>query len=219
MTTVGETSVGKRLGLVLAGGGAKGAYQFGALKRLAEEGLHFSAVSGTSVGGLNGAIWATGNLARGEQIWMNLRQDQFLPWRAPFPFSLVTGMILATWHALFHYRKGTVSLPDSRFRKPLVRLNAAIGIILFVFFVPHIFGSSHPPLWLLLSAIACFATFAILINQQGLLFGAIKRSFWMIAALLYFGSALFVPIAMVERGASLLHIFLSISRLFSPFWS
>ena len=40
-----------KIGMVLEGGGAKGAYQFGVLKRFAEEGIFFDCVAGTSVGG------------------------------------------------------------------------------------------------------------------------------------------------------------------------
>ncbi len=48
----------KEYGLVLDGGGARGAYQIGAWTALAEAGMKFSAVAGTSVGALNGAlIW------------------------------------------------------------------------------------------------------------------------------------------------------------------
>ncbi|MDR1037082.1 MAG: patatin-like phospholipase family protein [Deltaproteobacteria bacterium] len=46
----------ERVGLVLSGGGAKGAWEAGALKALAETGLEVSAVSGASVGALNGAV-------------------------------------------------------------------------------------------------------------------------------------------------------------------
>jgi len=45
-------------GLVLAGGGAKGAYHAGALRYLAEQETQIVAVAGTSVGALNGALVA-----------------------------------------------------------------------------------------------------------------------------------------------------------------
>jgi len=49
--------VGKR-GLVLSGGGSKGAYQVGVLKALMEEGRQYDVVSGVSVGALIGAHMA-----------------------------------------------------------------------------------------------------------------------------------------------------------------
>jgi NTE family protein len=47
-----------RVGLVLSGGGAKGAYQVGVIKYLAEAGIEIQAVSGASIGALNGSIIA-----------------------------------------------------------------------------------------------------------------------------------------------------------------
>ncbi len=43
-------------GLVLEGGGTKGAYQIGAYKALRELGIEFQGVTGTSIGALNGAF-------------------------------------------------------------------------------------------------------------------------------------------------------------------
>lgn len=43
-------------GLVLAGGGAKGAYQAGAIQYIAELGLQPQIIAGTSIGALNGAV-------------------------------------------------------------------------------------------------------------------------------------------------------------------
>lgn len=47
-----------RIGLVLSGGGAKGAYQVGVLKALTEMGVQVDAIAGASIGALNGAIIA-----------------------------------------------------------------------------------------------------------------------------------------------------------------
>ena len=49
---------GKPKALVLAGGGARGAYQVGALERLAESGFVPDVVAGTSIGALNGSLVA-----------------------------------------------------------------------------------------------------------------------------------------------------------------
>src|SRR5688572_25310 len=56
-------------GLVLEGGGAKGAYQFGCLLALAEHGIQVDAIAGTSVGALNGALVAYDRLAEGREYW------------------------------------------------------------------------------------------------------------------------------------------------------
>lgn len=47
-----------RIGLVLAGGGARGAYQVGVVHRLADLGVPVAALAGCSIGALNGAIVA-----------------------------------------------------------------------------------------------------------------------------------------------------------------
>ena len=56
-------------GLVLEGGGAKGAYQVGAIKALVEMGYEFSAIAGTSIGAINGAFVASGQLDFIYSIW------------------------------------------------------------------------------------------------------------------------------------------------------
>lgn len=50
----------KEYGLVFDGGGARGAYQIGAWRALSEAGVKISAVAGTSVGALNGALVCMG---------------------------------------------------------------------------------------------------------------------------------------------------------------
>lgn len=57
------------LGLVLEGGGARGAFQMGAVKALFDEGYRFEGVAGTSIGALNGAIIAQGDFELGYEWW------------------------------------------------------------------------------------------------------------------------------------------------------
>ena len=47
----------KEYGLVLAGGGTKGAYQVGVWKALKELDINVKAIAGTSIGALNGALF------------------------------------------------------------------------------------------------------------------------------------------------------------------
>lgn len=60
-------------GVVLAGGGGKGAYQVGVWKALTEYGIaqKVTVISGTSVGGLNAALFAGFPAADAEKIWLN----------------------------------------------------------------------------------------------------------------------------------------------------
>ena len=59
-------------GLVLAGGGGKGAYQVGVWKALKEFGLDkkITVMSGTSVGGLNAALFSSVSAQDAENIWI-----------------------------------------------------------------------------------------------------------------------------------------------------
>lgn len=47
----------KEYGLVLAGGGTKGAYEVGVWKALKEMNINITAVVGASIGALNGALF------------------------------------------------------------------------------------------------------------------------------------------------------------------
>ena len=51
-----QLDLSKEYGLVLEGGGARGAYQVGAWKALWEAGVKIKGMAGTSVGALNGAL-------------------------------------------------------------------------------------------------------------------------------------------------------------------
>ena len=63
----------KEYGLVFDGGGARGAYQIGAWKALVEAGIKVSAVAGTSVGALNGAMVCMGDVEKAEEIWATMK--------------------------------------------------------------------------------------------------------------------------------------------------
>ena len=61
-----------KLGLVLAGGGAKGSYQVGAYKALLELGLRPDIITGASVGSLNGAMFTMGKLDEAVELWTSM---------------------------------------------------------------------------------------------------------------------------------------------------
>lgn len=65
-------------GIVLEGGGAKGAYQIGAWKALKEAGVKIRGIAGTSVGALNGALMCMGDLELAENVWGNLTYSQVM---------------------------------------------------------------------------------------------------------------------------------------------
>ncbi len=57
------------IGLVLEGGGAKGAFHVGVLKALYDRGYEFQGVAGTSIGAINGALVAQGDFDRLYDLW------------------------------------------------------------------------------------------------------------------------------------------------------
>lgn len=65
-----------KYGLVLAGGGAKGAYQIGAWKALREMGITFEAIAGVSVGSINGALIAAGDFDKAIEMWNSVSIDK-----------------------------------------------------------------------------------------------------------------------------------------------
>ena len=74
---------GKKVGLVLCGWGGKGAYQIGVWKALKEAGIKPAAISGTSVGALNGAMMILDDYAAAEHIWQNIKTDDVLSLNSP----------------------------------------------------------------------------------------------------------------------------------------
>lgn len=98
------------IGLVLAGGGGRGAYQIGVWKYLWEQGLdrYVRGVSGTSVGGLNAALFAAGDYETAEKVWLNISPDKLLsPKKITFAdvarWAAVIGVSIPTVNGLFGF--------------------------------------------------------------------------------------------------------------------
>ena len=70
----------KDIGLILSGGGAKGAYQIGVFRALEESNLkkYITGISGTSIGALNTALFTCSNAVTAEEIWKNVKQSDLL---------------------------------------------------------------------------------------------------------------------------------------------
>ena len=62
----------KNLALTLEGGGARGAYQIGAVKALYSEGYTFKAIVGTSIGAINAAYIVQGDLEKIYKMWQEM---------------------------------------------------------------------------------------------------------------------------------------------------
>ena len=63
----------KTYAIALEGGGAKGGYEIGVWQALDEAGIKYNAVSGTSVGALNGGLMAMRDLPRAIDAWNNMK--------------------------------------------------------------------------------------------------------------------------------------------------
>lgn len=102
-----------KLGLTLSGGGGKGAYQIGAWQAMRDLGLdsQLSAIAGTSVGGLNGAMFAQGKFDQARDMWLNIESRNMLslqdvPGLAAQLASMAAGGVIAQTISHFVSTKG-----------------------------------------------------------------------------------------------------------------
>lgn len=103
----------KDTALVLSGGGAKGAFQAGALEVLREAGFTYNAISGISVGSLNGVMLATDQFDKLIKIWQGITTDKV--------YNKTSLVALARRY--LSYKLGLSAPPVSRFHnKPLKEL-------------------------------------------------------------------------------------------------
>lgn len=98
------------IGLVLSGGGGRGSYQVGVIKALAERGIKFELVAGTSVGALNGALVAAERVDKMIEIWENINLFKVLNIN---PASLAKGSLVDT-KALENLIRESISETDAK---------------------------------------------------------------------------------------------------------
>lgn len=68
----------KEYGLVLAGGGTKGAYEVGIWKALCEMGINITAIVGASIGALNGALFLQNDYMATAKMYENIKIDNIM---------------------------------------------------------------------------------------------------------------------------------------------
>jgi NTE family protein len=73
-----QLDLDREYGIVLEGGGAKGAYQVGAWRALREAGVKIRGAAGTSVGALNGALICMDDFQKAEHIWENISYSRVM---------------------------------------------------------------------------------------------------------------------------------------------
>lgn len=113
-----------KIGLVLSGGGAKGAYQVGVLKALSEMHINFDVISGASIGALNGAVLACAptveeGITRLETLWMDLAEKSPLQTQLHLPvyleLLLASGQQLLGLASIHRFAEFLQSLSNSNF--------------------------------------------------------------------------------------------------------
>ena len=116
------------VGVVLSGGGAKGAAEVGALKYIEEMGIPIDFVCGTSIGGLVGGFYALGYRAADleelfeSQDWSVMLTDRVAPEYIPYQTKMNRATYLLSFP--FHYPKGEGEKVEYRFRE---RVRKEIG--------------------------------------------------------------------------------------------
>lgn len=164
-------------GLVLEGGGTKGAYAFGLLERLHEEGVTFDCVSGTSVGALNALLWCSSEMALGRTLWQTLTRRRIFTFRsgsALFPLAFSA-------HLYFRFLKG---LPPFH-GHPNSRTNRILRFFFTLFnywSIPSLLLYDHetsrsPIMWLAFAIMALFIAHATLRKKTDLLDSTLENTF------------------------------------------
>ena len=74
--------------LVLCGGGSRGAYEIGAWQALRELGVRLDGVYGTSIGALNAALVARGDVESARELWLNLTLSRIVTVEDPEDFAV-----------------------------------------------------------------------------------------------------------------------------------
>lgn len=129
--------------LVLEGGGAKGAYSFGALLAFKACGIEFGAVSGTSVGALNAVLWSTNCLEAGRKLWESISFEAIYPVRIADPkrhsrlFILTVSSAWVLLQLAFATNKGVPSEYARTIHDLLVVFRLSYFCLLLYLFFPH----------------------------------------------------------------------------------
>ena len=87
-------------GLVLSGGGTKGAYEVGAWKALKKMNIPISAIVGTSIGAINGALMLQDDQRKIERIYSKIQMSDIFetseaidPSKSLFSLDNIRGLI------------------------------------------------------------------------------------------------------------------------------
>lgn len=107
-------------GLVLAGGGARGAYEVGVWRALEELGIKIGAICGTSIGSINGAVLAQGDAARAEKLWREISFGDVLDISAFSDEKLLSVKNIGAVFEEFQKNKGLSMLPLEKLLREII---------------------------------------------------------------------------------------------------
>jgi hypothetical protein len=128
--------------LVIAGGGAKGAYAFGCLKALRDRKEIFDCVAGASAGALNALIWSTGCFEKGERLWRSMSYETVYPFTmfdpARCPRLLVKG--LSSAYVIGRLIWSAITGIDTPFRRVWIGLFTLTSSIAITVILEMLFG-------------------------------------------------------------------------------
>ncbi|NLU91360.1 patatin-like phospholipase family protein [Chitinophaga sp. Ak27] len=130
----------KKRALVLAGGGAKGAYAFGCMQAFKEAGIEFDVVAGTSVGALNAFLWSADAMEKGEDLWNNLSFSTIYPVKILnskfYPGFVIK--IVSLLYVVFRLHWATVLRQEVPFRKVWIMvLSSLCALLPFLIMYAH----------------------------------------------------------------------------------
>lgn len=95
-----------KYGIALEGGGSKGAYHAGALKAICELGYEIEAVTGTSIGSINGAYFVQEGPEKLVEFWENIKPSHLIPDHLEsYKKSLRTGQVDSYKQLLKEFRQ------------------------------------------------------------------------------------------------------------------
>jgi len=112
-----NSTYSQKVGLVLSGGGAKGAVHIGIIKALEDNDIPIDYIAGTSIGAIVGSLYASGYSP--EEILALFKSDDFYQWQ--------TGKVGEEYQ--YYFRKGTIQPDFVKFMIPLDSLKIDPSIL------------------------------------------------------------------------------------------
>lgn len=91
----------EKIGLVLGGGGSRGAYQAGAICALNEIGFKADIVTGTSVGAINAFVYAQQDIAIQQEVWQKISYRQVVKHKFKWKNKAREILCVAPWKGGF----------------------------------------------------------------------------------------------------------------------